>query len=459
MTDAIHISPLPAFHATVRPPGSKSLTNRALLLAALADGPCTLRDPLITADDAQRMLGALKQLGYQITHDESANTLVIQGQGSQLPPVSTNPLFLGNAGTAYRFLTAACCLGNGTYELDGIPRMHERPIGQLVEALQQLGAQIDYLKKPGFPPLKITASSPTQKLAGGQLTMPPTLSSQYISALLQIGPCTEQGLTIHFQGEVTSRPYVTMTVQLMRRFGAEVDINHDYTQVHVKPGSYKPTDYAVEPDASNASYFLAAAAIIPGSLCTIQGLGRRSLQGDVGFADVLHRMGAGLTFGGDFICIIAPPGNEKLRGIDIDLNHMPDMAQTLAVVALFAQGPTVIRNVGNLRVKETDRMEALRVELIKLGAHVEVDGDDLHIEPPADNKITPASIDTYDDHRMAMAFALAGLRSPGVVINEPSCVNKTFPDYFEFLAKLASSPAPTTSTLSTSSTSSTSPTA
>lgn len=444
MTDALSISPLPAFHADVRPPGSKSLTNRALMLAALADGPCTLRDPLVTADDAQRMLGALKQLGYELKHDEHANILTIQGQGNRFPPVTQNPLFLGNAGTAYRFLTAACTLGQGEYELDGIPRMQERPIGQLVDALQQIGAQIAYLKKPGFPPLKITGVGPSKKITGGELVMPPTLSSQYISALLQIGPYCEKGLTIRFQGEVTSRPYVTMTIQLMRLFGAEVDINDDYTMVHVKPGSYKSTDYAVEPDASNASYFLAAAAMIPGSQCTIQGLGKRSLQGDVGFADVLHRMGAGLTFGSDFITIIAPPNNQQLRGIDIDLNHMPDMAQTLAVVALFAQGPTTIRNVGNLRVKETDRMAALQNELVKLGATVEIEGDDLHIEPPADGKITPAAIDTYDDHRMAMSFALVGLRAPGVVINDPTCVNKTFPDYFDYLAQLANSPAAAT---------------
>jgi 3-phosphoshikimate 1-carboxyvinyltransferase len=450
LTDALSISPLPAFHANVRPPGSKSLTNRALLLAALASGPCTLRDPLVTADDAQRMLGALKQLGFELKHDQANNVLSIQGKGGHFPPVTNNPLFLGNAGTAYRFLTAACCLGQGEYELTGIPRMHERPIGQLVEALHEIGAQIAFLKTPGFPPLKITGSQNNsaahQQLTGGELVMPPTLSSQYISALLQIGPYCKKGLTIRFKGEVTSRPYVTMTVQLMQLFGADVTIENDYSAVHVKPGSYQPTQYAVEPDASNASYFLAAAAMIPGSQCTIEGLGKRSIQGDVGFADVLHQMGAGLTFGSDFITVIAPPDGKQLRGIDIDLNHMPDMAQTLAAVALFAQGPTVIRNVGNLRVKETDRMAALRNELVKLGAGVEIDGDDLHIEPPLDNKITPAAIDTYDDHRMAMSFALVGLRAKGVVINDPTCVNKTFPEYFDYLAKLADSPAPDSQT-------------
>jgi 3-phosphoshikimate 1-carboxyvinyltransferase len=436
VSDARPITPIAPFKAVVKPPGSKSLTNRALLLAALAQGQCVLRDPLVTADDAQRMLGALKQLGFEMHHDLQANVLTIKGQGGRLP-ATDKPLFLGNAGTAYRFLTAACCMGHGVYELDGIERMRQRPIGQLVEALHQLGGQIRYLMTPEYPPLQITAGN----IPGGELVMPPTLSSQYISALLQIGPYCEKGLTIRFKGEVTSKPYVAMTVQLMRQFGAEVEIEGDFAAVHVKPGGYKPTDYAVEPDASNASYFLAAAAIIPGSQCTIEGLGRHSLQGDVGFADVLHQMGASMAFGDDFITVIAPPSGEKLRGIDIDLNHMPDMAQTLAAVAMFADGDTVIRNVGNLRVKETDRLAALKNELVKLGAKVEIEGDDLHISPPANGKITPAAIDTYDDHRMAMSFAVIGLRSPGVVINDPSCVNKTFPDYFDYLAKLASSPA------------------
>lgn len=436
LSDAKPITPIAPFKATLRPPGSKSLTNRALLLAALSHGPCTLRDPLVTADDAQRMLGALKQLGYRIDEVDQGRSLTIHGQGGKLPPAS-QPLFLGNAGTAYRFLTAACCLGEGTYTLTGIPRMHQRPIAQLTEALRSLGADIKHLEQPGYPPLQITGGS----LTGGQLTMPPTLSSQYISALLQVGPYCKQGLTITFQGAVTSKPYVAMTVKLMQAFGAQVAVEGDYAAVHVKPGGYQPTDYAVEPDASNASYFLAAAAILPGSTCTIEGLGKRSIQGDVGFADVLHQMGASLSFGSDFISIMSPPAGQQLSGIDIDLNHMPDMAQTLAAVALFANGPTTIRNVGNLRVKETDRLAALRNELTKLGAEVQVDGDDLFIEPPQGNRITPAAIDTYDDHRMAMSFAIVGLRSPGVVINDPSCVNKTYPEFFDHLATLAQSPA------------------
>lgn len=435
MSDAIPITPIAPFRATLRPPGSKSLTNRALLLAALSQGRCTLRDPLVTADDAQRMLGALRQLGYRIDENEADHTLTIDGRGGKLPPAS-QPLFLGNAGTAYRFLTAACCLGQGDYTLTGIARMHQRPIAQLTDALRSLGATIHHLGQPGYPPLQITGGN----LSGGKLVMPPTLSSQYISALLQVGPYCHQGLSIAFDGAVTSKPYVEMTVKLMQTFGAQVEVEGDYAAVHVKPGSYQPTDYAVEPDASNASYFLAAAAILPGSTCTIEGLGKRSIQGDVGFADVLHQMGASMSFGSDFITIMAPPAGKQLAGIDIDLNHMPDMAQTLATVALFAKGPTAIRNVGNLRVKETDRLAALQNELTKLGAEVEVEGDDLFIQPPADNRITPAAIDTYDDHRMAMSFAIVGLRAPGVVINDPSCVNKTYPEFFDHLATLAQSP-------------------
>lgn len=420
--------------ARVRPPGSKSLTNRALLLAMLAQGQSLLRGPL-WADDPKQMLGGITALGFEPSVEEGGNTIRLTGLGGRFPAASSTPiqLHLGNAGTAYRFLTAACCLGAGTYDLDGIARMRQRPIGQLVEPLRQLGALIDYLDQQGFPPLRVRG---TGGLAGGSITMAPTLSSQYISALLQIGPCCERGITLNFQGPVTSRPYVEMTLALMQKFGAVTKTDDAFTTVRVEPGGYRGTEYDIEPDASNASYFLAAGAIVPGSKCTVQGLGRRSLQGDVGFADVLHQMGAGLAFGDDFITVLAPQGTGKLRGIDIDLNHMPDMAQTLAVVALFAIGPTSIRNVGNLRVKETDRLEALRIELTKLGATAEIDGDDLHIEPPAGNRLTPAAIDTYNDHRMAMSFAIAGLVSPGVTINDPGCVDKTFPDYFEYLARL-----------------------
>ncbi|MCX5658782.1 MAG: 3-phosphoshikimate 1-carboxyvinyltransferase [Planctomycetota bacterium] len=435
------IQPIGPFQAKVRPPGSKSLTNRALLLAALARGRSTLRGALL-ADDSRQMLGALQSLGYAVDLIEdalggSSATASLDGRDGKLFALDeSRELSVGNAGTSYRFLAAALCLSSGRFTLDGVARMRQRPIGQLVDPLRGLGASIDYAGEPGFPPLSIRGSAGS--MSGGSVAMPPTLSSQYISALLQIAPCLARGMTMTFDAPVISRPYVEMTLALMQRFGAKFEVDDAFTRIVVKPGGYVGQDYAIEPDASNASYFLAAAAVVPGSKCTIEGLGRRSLQGDVGFADVLHTMGAGLLFGDDFITVIAPPAGQSLRGIDIDLNAMPDMAQTLAVVALFAKGPTSIRNIGNLRVKETYRLAALHTELTKLGATVEIEGDDLHIEPPANGAagIRPAAIDTYNDHRMAMSFAVAGLRAPGVVINDPHCVDKTFPDYFERLEEL-----------------------
>lgn len=434
MTDSLAIKPIGAFRATVTPPGSKSLTNRALLLAALAQGASTLTGVLF-ADDTRRMLEALTALGLNIRVDEPTCTVTITGCRGVLPVRDqTLTLNLGNAGTAYRFLTAACCLkaqNDAAITLDGIARMRQRPVGQLVTALEAIGAAIAYVEVPEFPPVRVAATG----LTGGQITLPPTLSSQYISALLQVAPYCRDGLTITFDGAVTSRPYVEMTLGLMRLFGVEAQVDEQFRHVCIAPGVYRATDYAIEPDASNASYFLAAGAVVPGSSCTVEGLGKASLQGDVGFADVLHAMGAGLMFGSDFITVMAPPARERLRGIDIDLNHMPDMAQTLACVALFAEGRTTIRRIGNLRVKETDRLAALHTELSKLGARVIIEGDDLIIDPPCDG-ITPAAIDTYDDHRMAMSFAVVGLATEGVTINDPRCVEKTFPEYFEYLGRL-----------------------
>ncbi|MCE9590800.1 MAG: 3-phosphoshikimate 1-carboxyvinyltransferase [Planctomycetes bacterium] len=430
---SIPVRPIAAFRATVRPPGSKSLTNRALLLAALAEGESVLRGPLL-ADDSSQMFNALTALGFAPLMDNEAQLIHVTGRAGLIPArVNQTDLHLGNAGTAYRFLAAACALGDRRYRLDGIERMRQRPIGQLVDALRRIGGKVDYLGTQGFPPLLVHGTG----LEGGELVMPPTLSSQYISALLQIAPYCRKGLTIKFEGPVTSRPYVEMTLALMRTFGVESETDEQFTRVNVAPGRYRGTDYAIEPDASNATYFLAAAAVVPGSTCTIEGLGMSSLQGDKGFADVLHLMGAGLVYGRDFITVMGPKEGAFLRGIEVDLNHMPDTAQTLAVVALFAKGPTTIRNVGNLRVKETDRLAALQTELTKLGAAVEIEGDDITIEPPPDNKLTPAAIDTYNDHRMAMSFAVAGLRSEGVTINDPACVEKTFPEFFEYLGRLS----------------------
>ena len=431
------LEPIDAFDATLRPPGSKSLTNRALLLAALASGRSHLTGVLL-ADDTRRMLEALGELGFDLELDEAACSVRIKGERGSIP-ASSAELHLGNAGTAVRFLTAALCLGLGEYTVDGIERMRQRPIGELVDPLRELGADIEYLGQPGFPPLKIIAEPPG--LTTQLLELTPTLSSQFISALLIIGPCIHGGLEIEFEGPVTSLPYVKMTLNLMKQFGADFEADTGYRAVHVPAGKYQAYDYPIEPDASNASYFLAAAAVVPGSRCVIQGLGSRSLQGDAEFCDVLGRMGCGIDQQLDTTTLSSPPDG-VLRGVDVDLNDMPDMAQTLAVVALFAQGPTTIRNIGNLRVKETDRIAALENELAKFGATVTTIEDDITITPPPEGVASAVSasggvaIDTYDDHRMAMAFAVAGLRVPAVTINDPSCVEKTFPDYFEYLDRL-----------------------
>jgi 3-phosphoshikimate 1-carboxyvinyltransferase len=428
----ITIEPIGPFDTTVQLPGSKSLTNRALLIAALAKGRSKLTGVLF-ADDTRRMIEALQALGFKLNVDEDNLTVTVHGKGGHIPADEAE-LFLGNAGTATRFLTAACCLGLGTYTIDGIPRMRERPIGQLVDPLIQMGAEIEYLGEPGFPPLKIIAEPPG--LLGGLLELEPTLSSQYLSALCIAAPYMERGLEIEFDGPITSLPYLKMTLNLMHQFGVESEADTGYEVVHIGPGRYKHYDYPIEPDASTASYFLGAAALIPGSRCIIENLGSRSLQGDAEFCDVLGRMGCGVEQQLGRTEVTSPPSG-RLRGIEVDLNHMPDMAQTLAVIALFADGPTSIHNVGNLRVKETDRMAALEKELAKLGAQVMVMEDSLVITPPLDNRINPATIETYDDHRMAMAFALAGLVQPGVTIDDPGCVAKTFPDYFEKLTALS----------------------
>ena len=448
MPDSFDIQPIQPFGATLRPPGSKSLTNRALLLAALAKGRSKLTGVLF-ADDSRRMIEALQTLGFTLDIDEPSCRITVHGKRGDIPARGGGAaLDLGNAGTAMRFLTAACCLGMGEFTLDGIARMRERPIGELVDPLIKLGADIEYLGEAGYPPVKVIAEPPG--LLGGHLTLSPTLSSQFISALLMVGPYMQRGLEIEFEGPVTSLPYVKMTLNLMKQFGAAFEADTGYRAVHVPAGRYRATDYWVEPDASNASYFLAAAAVVPGSRCTVEGLGSRSLQGDAEFCDVLGRMGCSVDQTLNATTVTAPHrgvgtsggggsgggASGGLKGIDVDLNAMPDMAQTLAVVALFADGPTAIRNVGNLRVKETDRLAALETELTKLGANVEVISNDLHITPPPGGALTPAAIDTYDDHRMAMAFAVAGLRSPGVTINDPGCVDKTFPDYFDYLGRL-----------------------
>jgi len=443
MPDALPITPLSQpFQAVMRPPGSKSLTNRALLLAALAEGRSALTGVLFS-EDTRHMMDALTALGFALHIDEPNETVTVTGAGGSIP-ASKADLFLGNAGTATRFLTAACCLGapGSAYTITGVRRMHERPIGQLVGALRQLGANIEYLENDGYPPLKVHGGG----LRGDTITLPTTLSSQYTSALLQIGPYLPGGLTIAFDGPVTSLPYIQMTLRLMHSFGVPHEMTGDCERITLGERRYRPLELEIEPDASNGSYFLAAAAIIPHSEVTVPGLSQFPLQGDALFCDVLAQMGAASRLGPNSVWVAH---GDELRGIDTPLNDMPDMAQTLAVVALFAEGETVIRNVGNLRVKETDRMAAIKEECEKkLGAMVTLTEHDIHIKPPTDNILRhpdgepisdarPVTITTYDDHRMAMSFAVAGLRQPGIRIAEPACVNKTYPNFFADLATLA----------------------
>jgi 3-phosphoshikimate 1-carboxyvinyltransferase len=420
------------FKLTLSPPGSKSLTNRALVLAALAEGDCEL-DNVLFADDTLVMLECLSRLGFDPQIDRASCRVRVAGRGGSIP-VTSAELFCGNSGTTIRFLTALCALGRGSFNLDGIPRMRQRPIRELVDLLRNLGARISYVQSEGFPPVIVEADG----LAGGLIRFGSARSSQFLSAVLQVAPYARHEVRVDLDPPQTSWPYVAMTMRLMDEFGVTPELIRDPKtneprQIIIPREHYRATRYAIEPDASNAAYFLAAAAIHPGSQVTIPHLGKHSLQGDVGFTDVLRRMGADVRVDHDSITV---SGTQTLEGIDIDLSAMPDQAQTLGVVALFAQGPTTIRGLHTLRVKETDRIAALATELRKLGAEVDVEGDDLTIRPP--EEFRPAAIDTYEDHRMAMSFALAGTKEPGVTMKDPQCVNKTYPSYFDDLEKLRS---------------------
>jgi len=412
-------------------PGSKSITNRALVAAALADGTSILSDILL-AEDTRLMMDALRALGVAIAVDEAEQVAEVTGCRGHVP-ASEARLFCGNSGTTIRFCTAMVALGHGRYELDGVPRMRERPIGGLIQALQALGAGIEYLGKDGCPPIAVHARG----LHGGQVAFHSPESSQWVSAVLLAAPCAGRDVLIEVTGDVSSVPYLKLTTAIMDRF--DVPVVAQYRDAAARfvvpaPQRYQAARLAVEPDASNASYFLAAPAVVGGRV-TIERLGTQSLQGDARFVDVLEAMGCGVVREPERLTVIGPDQGAGLHGIDVDLNDMPDTAQTLAVVALFAEGKTTIRNVASLRVKETDRVAALRIELTKLGARVTEMGDGLVIEPP--ERIHPAAIDTYNDHRMAMSFALAGLSCAGITLRDPDCVGKTFPDFFERFARLA----------------------
>ncbi len=412
---------------SVRLPGSKSISNRVLLLAALAEGETEIRD-LLESDDTARMLEALETLGVSV-QSLGENAYRVRGTGGVFP-VKDADLFLGNAGTAFRSLTAALALAGGDYRLFGVERMHERPIGDLVDALRELGADIAYLDKQGFPPLKIR---PATIRASGLVKVRGDVSSQFLTGLLMALPLTGVETSVEVVGELISKPYVEITLAVMARFGVNV-VREGWQRFTVSSGaSYRsPGVIYVEGDASSASYFLALGAIGGGPQQTIrvEGVGSDSIQGDVRFADALSQMGAHIEMGPNWIAVSSPLSG-KLHGIELDCNHIPDAAMTLATTALFAEGPTTLTNIASWRVKETDRIAAMATELRKLGAEVEEGADFIRVTPPRAALRTPNNgIDTYDDHRIAMCFSLAAFGT-SLRINDPSCVGKTFPDYFE----------------------------
>jgi len=429
--DYLDLAPITRVSGTVLLPGSKSISNRTLLLAALAEGVTEVK-ALLASDDTRHMLAALKQLGVNWMQHGDSRDYRVEGVGGEFP-VKQAELFLGNAGTAFRPLTAALALSHGDYKLSGVPRMHERPIGDLVDALRQLGADIAYLGNEGYPPLAV---KPAQ-IKAGRVSVRGNVSSQFLTALLIAAPLARQEVTIEVVGELTSKPYIEITLNLMRRFGVEVE-RQGWQAFTIRAGqAYRsPGVIHVEGDASSASYFLAAGAIGGGPV-RVEGVGKASIQGDVRFAEALALMGAEVTMGDNWIEARAPESG-KLQAIDLDCNHIPDAAMTLAVAALFADGTTTLRNIASWRVKETDRIAAMAAELRKVGATVEEGADYISVTPPHASRLTShAQIDTYDDHRMAMCFSLVALGSVPVRINDPKCVAKTFPDYFERLSSIA----------------------
>jgi 3-phosphoshikimate 1-carboxyvinyltransferase len=406
-------------------PGSKSITNRILLLSAIAKGETTIKHPL-QSDDTHHMIEALKILQVDLTQKENGDIL-IQGARGQFKNKSAE-IFLGNAGTAFRPLTAALAFSQGDYMLSGVPRMHERPIKDLVDALLQLNADITYLNEEGYPPLKI---SPSEIITNGSVKIRGDISSQFLTALLMAIPLTKKEVSIEIVGDLISKPYIDITLNLMNRFGVQVKkIDWQYFVIPGSGGYVSPGEIFVEGDASSASYFLAAGALA-GDI-EVKGIGKNSIQGDIKFTEALTLMGAEIQI---LEGSIKASKASTLQAINLDCNHIPDAAMTLAVLALFANGTTKLHNIGSWRVKETDRIKAMATELKKLGAEV-VEGEDfIEITPPLHIKEN-IEIDTYDDHRMAMCFSLVSLKNIPIIINDPACVNKTFPTYFEVLESI-----------------------
>ncbi|WJV55542.1 3-phosphoshikimate 1-carboxyvinyltransferase [Prodigiosinella aquatilis] len=426
MQESLTLHPIKLVNGILNLPGSKSVSNRALLLAALAEGTTHLTN-LLDSDDVRHMLNALQAMGvsYQLSDDRTRCDII--GLGTAFTVETPLELFLGNAGTAMRPLAAALCLTAGDIVLTGEPRMKERPIGHLVDALRQGGARIDYLEQENYPPLRLYGG-----FQGGEISVDGSVSSQFLTALLMMAPLAENDTRISIKGELVSKPYIDITLHMMKAFGIEVD-NDNYQHFMVTGNQHyrSPGDYLVEGDASSASYFLAAAAIKGGTV-RVTGVGRNSVQGDIRFADVLEKMGAKIRWGNDYIeC-----QRGELHAIDMDMNHIPDAAMTIATTALFAQGgTTTLRNIYNWRVKETDRLAAMATELRKVGAEVEEGEDYIRITPP--QQLQAASIATYNDHRMAMCFSLVALSDTPVTIMDPKCTAKTFPDYFDQLERLS----------------------
>ncbi|WP_429945842.1 3-phosphoshikimate 1-carboxyvinyltransferase [Bibersteinia trehalosi] len=429
--EKLTLQPISLVLGEINLPGSKSLSNRALLLAALAHGTTTVTN-LLDSDDIRHMLNALKALGVQYDLSEDKTVCTVQGVGGAFEWNDGLSLFLGNAGTAMRPLTAALCLkGQSEAEviLTGEPRMKERPILHLVDALRQAGASVQYLENEGYPPIAIRNTG----LKGGKIQIDGSISSQFLTALLMAAPLAEGDMEIEIKGDLVSKPYIDITLAMMQDFGVSVQ-NNDYKTFFVQGNHHyvaPKNRYLVEGDASSASYFLAAGAI-KGKV-KVTGIGKNSIQGDRLFADVLEKMGAKITWGEDFV----QAERGELRGVDMDMNHIPDAAMTIATTALFAEGETVIRNIYNWRVKETDRLTAMATELRKIGATVEEGEDFIRVQPLKLSEFKHAEIETYNDHRMAMCFALVALSNTPVTILDPKCTAKTFPTFFDEFAKVS----------------------
>ena len=425
--EQLTLAPIAKVSGEVNVPGSKSLSNRALLLAALAEGDTELTN-LLDSDDISHMLNALTQLGIQYTLNEDKTRCTVSGNGGAFNVAEPLELFLGNAGTAMRPLCAALAASKVDCVLTGEPRMEERPIGDLVDGLREANADISYLKNDGFPPLQIKGKT----LLGGEMSVDGSVSSQFLTALLMAAPLFAGDVTIRIKGELVSKPYIYITLDTMAKFG--VSVENDNYQTFTISGDAKyvaPGKFMVEGDASSASYFLAAGAIKGGTV-RVTGIGQHSIQGDIRFADVLEAMGAKVVWNDEYVEVTGAP----LKGVSMDMNHIPDAAMTIATTALFAEGPTTMTNIYNWRVKETDRLAAMATELQKLGAKVEEGHDSIKVWPTASLK--HAEIDTYNDHRIAMCFSLVALSDTPVTINDPGCTRKTFPDYFTRFATLYS---------------------